>query len=59
MRLWNGWGNENSDLGMELNSGLKMLLGALVGPSISLPEATLAEVVAKVPASRLASTPTD
>ena len=56
MRLWNGWGNENSDLSMELNSGLKMLLGALVGPSISLPEATLAEVVAKVPASRLAHT---
>ena len=57
MRLWNGWGNENSDLGMELNSGLKMLLGALVGPSISLPEATLSEVVAKVPASRLATHP--
>ena len=57
MRLWNGWGNENSDLSMELNSGLKMLLGALVGPSISLPEATLAEVVAKVPDSRLAAHP--
>ncbi|MDA9839290.1 FAD-binding oxidoreductase [Porticoccaceae bacterium] len=57
MRLWNGWGNENSDLSMELNSGLKMLLGALVGPSISLPEASLSEVVAKVPDSRLAAHP--
>ena len=23
MRLWNGWGNEDSDLTMELSSGLR------------------------------------
>ena len=53
MRLWNGWGNEDSELKMTLNSGLKMLLGALIGPGVSLPQASLEEVVAKVPASRL------
>ena len=53
MRLWNGWGNENSEFTMALNSGLKMLLGALVGPSISLPEASLEAVIATVPPSRL------
>ena len=57
MRLWNGWGKENSELTMELNSGLKMLLGALVGPGVSLPEASLEEVVATVPASRLSTHP--
>ena len=54
MRLWNGWGNENSDLNMELNSGLRMLLQALVGPATSLPQATLNDVIAKVPPTRLA-----
>lgn len=57
MRLWNGWGNENSELRMELSSGLKMLLNALVGPGVSLPQASLEEVMAKVPASRLAAHP--
>ncbi len=49
MRLWNGWGNENSELSMQLSGGLKTLLGALVGPGVSLPQASLAEVIAKVP----------
>jgi len=57
MRLWNGWGNEDSELKMELNSGLKMLLGALVGPGVSLPQASLQEVIAKVPKSRLDTHP--
>ena len=57
MRLWNGWGNENSELSMELSSGLKMLLGALVGPGVSLPQASLQEVVARVPRSRLNTHP--
>jgi len=52
MRLWNGWGKENSELLMELNSGLRNLLQALVGPATPLPEATLAEVIATVPPSR-------
>ncbi len=57
MRLWNGWGNENSDLTMALNSSLRMLLEALVGPATALPQATLEQVINKVPASRLEDHP--
>ena len=53
MRLWNGWGNENSNLSMELNNGLRMLLTALVGPAKPLPQATLDDVIAKVPDTKL------
>ena len=53
MRLWNGWGNENSELRMDRSSGLKTLLGALVGQGVSLPQARLEEVIAQVPPSRL------
>ena len=49
MRLWNGWGNEKSELTMELNDGLRALLEALVGPGTSLNQATLKEVISKVP----------
>ena len=57
MRLWNGWGNENSELLMELNSGLRNLLQMLVGPATPLGEATLEQVMAKVPASRAPAHP--
>ena len=57
MRLWNGWGTENSDLLMELNSGLRNLLQALVGPATPLGEATLEQVMAKVPVSRAPAHP--
>ena len=57
MRLWNGWGNENSDLTMVLNSGLRLLLEALVGPATALQQATLDQVIDKVPLSRLANHP--
>ncbi len=53
MRLWNGWGNEDSDLTMELSSGLRSLLEALVGPGTVLPQATLSDVISKVPKTRL------
>ena len=46
MRLWNGWGNEDSDLTMELSDGLRALLEALVGPGTALSQATLNEVIA-------------
>ena len=39
MRLWNGWGNEDSDLTMELSDGLRSLLEALVGPGTALSQA--------------------
>ena len=57
MRRWNGWGNENSDLTTELNSGLRSLLEHHLGPAESLGEATLEQVIAKVPPSRLAPHP--
>ena len=57
MRLWNGWGNENSDHTMELNDGLRMLLQALVGPGTALPQATLDDVIATVPDTRLETHP--
>ena len=57
MRLWNGWGNEDSDLTMELSDGLRALLEALVGPGTALRQATLNEVIAKVPNTRLDNHP--
>jgi alkyldihydroxyacetonephosphate synthase len=57
MRLWNGWGNEDSDHTMELNDGLRMLLQALVGPGTALPQATLDDVIATVPDTRLETHP--
>ena len=53
MRLWNGWGNEDSDLTMELGDGLRSLLEVLVGPGTALSQATLNEVISKVPDTRL------
>ena len=57
MRLWNGWGNEDSDLTMQLSDGLRALLEALVGPGTALRQATLDEVIAKVPNTRLDNHP--
>ena len=57
MRLWNGWGNEESGLRMELNDGLRSLLEALVGPGASLPQAALKDVIAKVPNTRFEDHP--
>ena len=57
MRLWNGWGNEDSDLTMELSTGLRSLLEALVGSGTMLPKVTLNDVISKVPNSRLAKHP--
>ena len=53
MRLWNGWGNEDSELMMELSTGLRSLLEALVGSGTALPQATLNDVISKVPNTRL------
>ena len=53
MRLWNGWGNEDSDLTMELSDGLRALLEALVGSGTALSQATLNDVISKVPNTRL------
>ena len=55
MRRWNGWGDESNM--MELpDSGKKMIEG-FIGTGRPLPDADLASVLAKVPASRLSEHP--
>jgi alkyldihydroxyacetonephosphate synthase len=51
MRRWNGWGDELDDTTVGA-SGHRFLEGR-IGPGVPSREATLAEVVAAVPASRL------
>lgn len=53
MRRWNGWGNENSEYATTMSESALQVLGSLVGTAKPLPEATLAEVIEKVPSSRL------
>jgi alkyldihydroxyacetonephosphate synthase len=53
MRRWNGWGIENSEYTVDLGDAALQVLGSLIGTADPLPEATLAELVDKVPASRL------
>lgn len=57
MRNWNGWGKENSEYAITLGDTALEVLGSLIGSADPLPEATLDEVVAKVPASRLPTHP--
>ncbi len=52
MKRWNGWGEESTDYPVPA-SALRYLAGK-VGVGLSLKDATLDEVVASVPASRLA-----
>ena len=59
MRLWNGWGNEDSDLTMELSCWSAFMLEALVGTGTALPQATLNDVISKVPNTRLDISSTD
>ena len=51
MRRWNGWGDEANEFPLK-PSGLTFLKEAL-GEGRALPDATLEQVLAKVPASRL------
>ena len=51
MRRWNGWGDEATV--MELPKHGAGFLRDLIGAGQALPDASLAEVLAKVPASRL------
>ena len=57
MRLWNGWGNENSEYSTELSAAASDILEKLIGPATPLPEGSLEQVVARVPASRLPDHP--
>ncbi len=53
MKRWNGWGDDQNDLGMELNRSALAYLRQLIGPATALPDATLEQVLASVPPSRL------
>ncbi|MGI9289448.1 MAG: FAD-binding oxidoreductase [Pseudomonadales bacterium] len=53
MRRWNGWGMENSEYTTTLGDAALQVLGSLIGTADPLPESTLAQVVDKVPPSRL------
>lgn len=51
MRRWNGWGDESTS--MELPQSAGAFLSQVVGSGKCLPDATLDDIVSKVPASRL------
>lgn len=51
MRRWNGWGDEQTDF--PLKPSAQRFLRELIGAGQRLPDATLVEVMARVPASRL------
>lgn len=51
MRRWNGWGDSGTAL--ELPSGAKELMEELIGPATPTEDASLEDVLAQVPASRL------
>lgn len=51
MRRWNGWGDEADDT--HVGGSPRRFLEATIGTAEGRPDATLADVVARVPASRL------
>jgi alkyldihydroxyacetonephosphate synthase len=53
MRLWNGWGIENSKYTVNMSDTALETLGAIIGTAEPLPQVTLADVVKMVPPSRL------
>jgi alkyldihydroxyacetonephosphate synthase len=55
MRKWNGWGDTATEF--PATAEVKTFLAGLFGPAQPLPDATLATVLAKVPASRLPAHP--
>lgn len=52
MRKWNGWGDEATTF--PANESAQKFLTQMLGATIALPDATLAQVLAQVPESRLA-----
>jgi alkyldihydroxyacetonephosphate synthase len=53
MKRWNGWGDDKNELDFPLRPSARDFLEQLIGRSQKLPEATLAQALAKVPLSRL------
>ena len=55
MRRWNGWGDEATEV--ELPAHGEAFLAELIGPGQRLADASLQDVLARVPVSRLAPHP--
>lgn len=53
MKRWNGWGDDANDLNYELSKSALGFLESLIGKAKPLPDASLQQVLATVPASRL------
>lgn len=53
MKRWNGWGDEKNNFDFELNDSARRFMDDRLGRSTALPDASLEEVVATVPVSRL------
>lgn len=53
MKRWNGWGDDDNALDYALNDAALAFLRERLGPGNILPDATLEDVLAKVPPSRL------
>ncbi len=54
MKRWNGWGDDSNDLDFSLSPSARHFLEEIIGKSRPLKDASLQDVIAKVPASRLA-----
>ena len=53
MKRWNGWGDDQNDLDYTLSASALGFVEGLIGKSSPLPDATLEQVLARVPVSRL------
>ncbi len=53
MKRWNGWGDDKNNLDFELSTSSQAFIEARVGKSSPLKSATLEEVLATVPESRI------
>lgn len=53
MKRWNGWGDDKNALDYELSTTALRFLASLIGKSTPLPDASLEQVLASVPESRL------
>lgn len=53
MKRWNGWGDDDNTLDYALNTAALAFLQERLGAGNRLPDATLEDVLGKVPASRL------
>lgn len=57
MKRWNGWGDDENELDYELSATALGFLAGILGDSSPLPDATLEQVLATVPPSRLPASP--